>query len=115
MAMQYRYITETNDPFRGNCKFCKINFINDPHSTITASCTHDGFNGPIIQHLLQVGQAFFIRATECEIFFPYCITNFKVVAPFFHFIYCGLNVFCCNKPCRTRDTDSISFFEIRWD
>src|SRR5450631_3411256 len=67
LGMDYRNITKSDDPFWLLYKFLPIQLVKYAHTAISASCTHDGLNSGIVEHLLQVGQSISICSSKNKI------------------------------------------------
>src|SRR5215208_1705050 len=81
MVMQNCNITKANNPFWFDPEFSPVNPVHNPDGSITTSCTHDGFDGWIVEHFLKIFQTFIISPSKCEILFSYRITQFYLVSP----------------------------------
>ena len=82
MGMQYGDIAIPDDPLGIPGKICKIKSVNDPDCTVTPTCTYDPFDGSIIQHLLQIGLALFIRPCKLIGFIKYARAENHFPSPF---------------------------------
>src|SRR5687767_1600671 len=110
MRMKNSDITEAYYPFWFCFELLPVQFVYDPHYTVTASCAHDRFNFRVIQHLLKIFGPFVISAAKGEIPLINCIAYFDFIAPAFHLFYRGLNFLGEYITCRCRDPDNISGF-----
>src|SRR5688572_3063223 len=91
MRMKNSDITESDYPFWFCFELLPVQFVNDPHHTVTASCAHDGFYFRVIQHLLKIFGPFVISSAKGEIPLINCIAYFDFIAPAFHLLYRRLN------------------------
>src|SRR5579862_629739 len=101
-------IAETDYPFWAVNECGKIKFVDNADRTVTAARAHDGADGMIIQHLLQVFCAFFICSAENKIFFSNGVAYAYLKAPVLHLLNCGLNVLFCDVTSRTGNAYRVS-------
>ncbi len=86
VCMQQGNIAKANDPFRVAYKLLKIQPVNYPVHPITATATHNGLNGSVVQHTLKIGRPFFVGGRKSSAAGAHGGTGFDHKPPFFHFL-----------------------------
>src|SRR6187549_2723791 len=105
-------IAEANNPF-GMCgQLTEIQFIYNAYSTVTTTCTHDGFNGVVVQHLLKICRPFFICAAKSKIAFADGIAYPDSKTPALHLLYGVLYFLECNVTGATGYTNCITGLQV---
>src|SRR5262245_21975739 len=105
MAMQYCNIAESTYPFRLFYESSEVKAVNNAAHAIAATPHYYRVQFRIIQHVLQVGAAFFICAGKVELAIAYGLPFFHVKSPAVQYFYCVCNALPCHITRRTSNTN----------
>lgn len=82
---------------------------------VSAAGAKDGLDVRVVEHALEIGQAFRVGAAIDEIFFSDGAAGEGFETPGFDQLDCRLDLLCSDVACGAGDADDITGFEIGWD
>ena len=67
VRMQYRGIAEANHPLWLFSELCKVKSIYNSNYTVSTPGAHDGIDGMVVEHSLQVNSSFSVCSAKSKI------------------------------------------------